>query len=168
MITKCESVFRDDSTDVSKSDAFLTCDKDVLSHILNKEELSCSETVVFEACISWVKNASEQSELTMDIIREHLGTLFHQLRFRSRTVDEFVPMLESYGHLFSTEEYKDVLQLLKKNKYKPTIFTEKSWKMKVKEWIALVWWNEKYTVVNSFVSIFRINMYENVGKRVYS
>lgn len=109
---KCEDFIEYNTEEILQTTNFLECDRQVLNHILKLRSLSCSETVVFEAVMSWVKVASKQEELTKDIVETHLGDLFHEIRFRSMCYDEFVDLLPSYGKLFTGDEYREILQMV--------------------------------------------------------
>lgn len=51
----CEKYIMMQSQAVFKATDFLKCSQPVLKHILKMNTFSCSETVVFEACMSWAK-----------------------------------------------------------------------------------------------------------------
>lgn len=118
-----ESHISKNTEEVLQSNAFLACNKAVLREILRIDEFSCPESVVFEACMFWVKKASKQIKLTKELIQTHLGDLFYQIRFRSMHFTEFTHFLPSFGHLFSADEYNDVLQLISNEQYQPKLFT---------------------------------------------
>lgn len=118
----CEKRIIVDSNAVFKSPNFLNCDRTVLAHILNMNLLSCSEVEVFEACMSWVKAKSCQDVLTKKIVDTYLGDLFRQIRFGSMTIEHFAALVHSYGLLFSTEEYKDIIEMIVLPGSEPKIF----------------------------------------------
>lgn len=120
----CEVHIGVDSNDVLISADFVKCTRRVLHHIVNMEFLTCTEIELFEACMSWVKVASNQEELTRDIVQNHLGEIFYQIRFRSIPQREFAEFMQSYGHLFSPAEYQEILQMTSTPKYKPKMFTD--------------------------------------------
>lgn len=119
----CESEISSHSSEVLRLPEFLKCDHRVLDHILNIDRLSCSENEVFDACMTWTRNASKQDQLTKDVILTHLGDLFYKIRFVSMSMDEFVKLLPMYGGLFSAAEYNEILQLISKQETEPKLFT---------------------------------------------
>ncbi|XP_055301672.1 BTB/POZ domain-containing protein 3-like [Sitodiplosis mosellana] len=120
--TKCEYLIEFHTEEILKSTNFLECDQRHFNTILKLDSLSCSEAVVFEAAMSWVKAASNQEELTKDIVQTHLGDLFHEIRFRSMSHNEFIDLLPSYGKLFSADEFNEILQMIRNAEYQPKIF----------------------------------------------
>ncbi|XP_055308277.1 BTB/POZ domain-containing protein 3-like [Sitodiplosis mosellana] len=120
--TKCEYSIEFHTEDILKSTIFLECDQRHLNHILKLDSLSCSEAVVFEAAMSWVKAASNQQNLTKEIVQTHLGELFYEIRFRSMSHDQFVDLLPSYGKLFTGDEFNEILQMIRNAEYQPKIF----------------------------------------------
>lgn len=129
----CEEFISIYIEEVLKSDGFLAWDKAKLCEILKMDKYSCPETVVFEACMSWVKHASQQEEVTKEHVQAHLGDLFYQIRYRSMTSKQFASLLSSYGHLFSGNECKEILQLVENDEYQPSLFTGKH-RMSSDEW----------------------------------
>lgn len=134
LLESCELQISLHSSEVFKSLDFVKCSRQVLNHILNMDWLSCTETDVFEACMSWVKVTSQQEELTRDIIETHLGDIFYQIRFRSMTHLKFVELLPSYGHLFSVAEYQEILQVISKPEFEPKMFTGCRRRRSVQTW----------------------------------
>lgn len=82
LIDHCDRQIMLNTKAIFKSDSFLHCGRRTLAHIMRMNLLSCSEPEVFEACISWVKSNSEQVIVTKDLIQEHLGDLFYEIRFK--------------------------------------------------------------------------------------
>lgn len=78
----CEDFISENTEDILHSGGFLSCDKAILDHILKLDKLSCPETVIFEACIDWVKKASNQQNVTKELIETHLRDSFYQILFR--------------------------------------------------------------------------------------
>lgn len=107
-----------------------------MAHILKLDQFSCSESVIFEACMSWIKAKSKQTEITKQLIQEHLGELFYDFRFTLMTINEFRALFSAYEHAFSLAEYKDIMQTLAKAS--PTILN-KNPRQKV--------WNEHEIIV---------------------
>lgn len=76
------------------------------------ENFSCAETKVFHACMAWVKAKAEEEQVTKEMIQIHLGDLFFDIRFGSMTIEEFTVLLNSYGNLFSSDEYQEIVQMI--------------------------------------------------------
>lgn len=121
---RCEKYISMNSDGVFKSDSFLECDEHVLRQILDLDAFSCSEKVVFESCMSWVKFASKQNELTKEIIQAYLGDAFYEIRFRSMTVEEFVTLDDEYDSLFTVNECKEIIRMIALADYQPKLFTK--------------------------------------------
>lgn len=122
---KCEIKIAKISDVVFKSASFLNCDRKVLKHILDMDVLSCSEKLVFESCMEWVKHASKQNELSKDIVQAHLGDAFYGIRFASMKIEEYATLISRYGDLFTEVECKDYIQMLALPNYQPKIFNTK-------------------------------------------
>lgn len=120
--SKCEHLISSKTEVVLRLPSFLECDRRAISSILEQDVLSCPETVLFEAVMSWVKAASKQEELTRDIIQKHLGDLFYQIRFRSMTYDQFVDQLPNYDRLFTRDELNEIFHMKKSEQFQPMMF----------------------------------------------
>lgn len=149
----CESKIRLNSKEILQSTSFLECDRPVIDHILKMDRLSCSESEVFEACMSWVRIASKENTLTRDILKEHLGESFYEICFGSMSMDEFVEILPIYGKIFSTDEYNEILQTISKQEIQPKMFKECRQAMQLNE--------NKIIKCNRFIS----NLF---GRRYYT
>lgn len=122
----CEKRIAINAKVVFASQEFLKCDEQVLAHILNMDLLFfCPETEVFEACMCWVKTKSKQNQLTREIVQEHLGELFYEIRFASMTSEDFAALYSSYESIFSHAEYIDVNQMITLANYQPKMFKGK-------------------------------------------
>ncbi|XP_031637184.1 BTB/POZ domain-containing protein 3-like [Contarinia nasturtii] len=106
----CETIIAIDTKAVFSSDSFLECSKDAVTNILQMDALSCSETEVFESCMAWLKLASQQDELTKEIVQKYLGDSFYKIRFGSMTLEEFTSFDPSYEELFSFGEYRKFIK----------------------------------------------------------
>lgn len=122
----CESRISANPEALFASSAFLKCHRSVLSHILNLEQLSCSETKVFLACMAWVQATSKENQVTKELVRAHLGELFYDIRFGSMTINEFVAVSVSYDDLFSSNEYKEIVQLIVAKEFQSNKFKRNS------------------------------------------
>lgn len=107
---------------VFKSNDFLTCDVTILSRILKLNWLSCSEIELFETCMAWIKAASKQEIVTKEMVHTQLGAAFYDIRFGLMTFAEFASLIPSYGTLFSTDEYQDIIQIIADKEFKSKLF----------------------------------------------
>lgn len=122
----CEAYIAKNPSAVFQSECFIECKKSVLSRILRSNTLSCAETVVFSACMEWVKAASKQEVVTKALVTEHLGELFHEIRFGLMTIDEFATLTTSFGTIFTLEEYQDIVQTIAIKEFQPKIFKKQA------------------------------------------
>ncbi|XP_055306123.1 kelch-like ECH-associated protein 1 [Sitodiplosis mosellana] len=124
----CENQFIWHTDDVFKSDDFFACPRSTLCCILQLDRLSCNEATVFNACITWAKAACERERLDVNDgkhLREQLGYVLYQIRFRSMTFDEFSILLTTAPGLFTAEELEEIIQMMRSNDYKTKIFSGK-------------------------------------------
>lgn len=119
---QCESKIRTHSKAIFQTNSFLECDKEVLYHILKIDYLPCSVTEVFEACMLWTRAISGEQTLTREIMQTHFGNLLYEIHFETISIDEFFKLLPSYGHLFSGNEYNEILQIISNQNIQPTMF----------------------------------------------
>lgn len=122
----CKELIVEDTEAVFKSSSFLECHRSVLGHILMSNELSCSETMVLEACINWVKAASGRDEVTREMVQNHLNDLFYEIRFGSMNMKDFAALTGSYGKLFTLDEYQEIVQTINLEEFVPKIFKNKN------------------------------------------
>ncbi|XP_031637920.1 BTB/POZ domain-containing protein 2-like [Contarinia nasturtii] len=121
----CEKVISINTEDVFQSDGFLNCTVGTLLKILKLDLLSCYETDVFKACVSWVKATSQQNEVTKELMQIHLGELFYEIRFRLMSFAQFSELIASFGHLFSADELREVIQMIPSKDFEPKLFNNK-------------------------------------------
>lgn len=122
LIKFCEKRLIVNTNAIFKSSGFLDCHRQILAHILTINKFSCTEMDVFEACMSWVKAASKQENLTNDLVQAHLGELFYHIRFASMKMKDFASLTGQYGFLFSFDEYKEIVQLIELPAYNTQFF----------------------------------------------
>lgn len=138
LLLKCKETFVINAKAIFGSASFLACSKELLGKILELDEFSCSETVVFEACMAWIKAASRADQLTKTHIQLYLGTLFHRIRFASMSLHEFYYLLPTYGQVFSVTDIIEILQLIEnKEGFEAKSFTAN------KRLTQIVWNEEK-------------------------
>lgn len=118
----CEAHIAKHSNAVFQTEYFIECKKVLLGRILRLNTLTCTENVVFSACMEWVKAASKQEVVTKSLITEHLGDLFKEIRFGLMTMKEFAELTSSFGDIFTLGEYQDIVQTIALEEYQPKVF----------------------------------------------
>lgn len=103
LIKFCDKFIIVNSVVVLGSAGFLDCDRLILEHILKMNLLSCSEGDLFEACMAWVKEKSQQSALSRDLVDTHLGKLFYEIRFASMTMKELCTLATKYSTVLQSD-----------------------------------------------------------------
>lgn len=98
----CEKRIMVNTAAILASKGFLTCDKQVLEHILKMNQFSCSEVKVFEAIMSWVKVKSKQPTLSNELVQAQLGDLIYHIRFASMKIQEFCVLAKKYDSILSS------------------------------------------------------------------
>lgn len=116
LTNECEVMISLNSEAVFKTAGFKDCDREILSHILRIDAMSCSEIEVFNACMAWVKTASKKDTLTKDSIESHLANLLYDIRYCSMMMEEFDEIYKSYGYLFSSNDHKAIVDMIKSKK----------------------------------------------------
>lgn len=120
--TFCENYIALNARDVLNSTEFLDCDKKTLEIILKMDSLSCSETKLFEACMSWVKARSKRDMVTKKMVRMHLGDLFYEFRFTSMEYNDFDALYLSNRTAFSPDEFEDIIRTFTPTASVPRLF----------------------------------------------
>lgn len=121
----CEKIIGYNVKVIFASENFKTCSREVLSNLLDMEEMMCcSEADVFEACMDWVKHASKQEHLTKDLVKEKLGDLFYKIRYGAMPLKDISRLLVSYKHLFDTDEYKTIMEMCTPGESHSLLFCE--------------------------------------------
>lgn len=82
-----------------------------------------TENELFEACMNWVKAATNLNNLTRKDVEDHLGELFHEIRFKLMSVQQFATLIPTYGDLFTIDEYKEISQSFACPEFKPNTFS---------------------------------------------
>lgn len=106
-----------------ESKSFLQCSKRLLVNILDMETLRCTEKELFDACMSWVREACGQTDLTRQIVNSHLGDSFNKIRFGAMSLEEFDTIKSSYKGLFTADEYNSIVQMIATKKSKLNTFS---------------------------------------------
>lgn len=107
----CEKFIVMNTAAVLESDGFLECDHQTLTYIVNANILTCSEVKIFEACMAWVKAKTKQSVLTKELVDEHLGDLFYDIRFGSMTIQDLCNLATKYDMVLSND-FKTITKLI--------------------------------------------------------
>lgn len=123
---KCEDLISSNTKKMFSSTSFLECSPSMLSYILKLDAFLCQEIDVFHACMNWVKARTKQQTLSKEIVRDNLGDVFYEIRFRSMSFENFADLTPEYGQLFSLEEYQDIVQLIRSKDFQSTMFNNKS------------------------------------------
>lgn len=108
----CEVSIGINVEDVFETKGFLECDRQVLSHILKLDSLSCSEIDVFIATMDWVKAISKQKTLNKETVMTHLGDVFYEIRFGAMNTDELNGIFSSYANLFTAELRSEIAKMI--------------------------------------------------------
>lgn len=111
--TECEIFISLNTEDVLESSDFLECDRETLSHILRLDKMNCSETVVFYACMDWMNAVTKEDEIGKELVANHLGNVFYDIRFGAMKLKEFHKILTSYESLFSTIDQTEIKKLIR-------------------------------------------------------
>lgn len=113
---RCLSYISDEPMGVFQSDGFLNnYDLDMLLQITKMEFLNCKEIDIFEACISWAKNACIQKNIDAnkaDNLRTELGSVVNEIRFRSMTIEEFAHLHNKYEGFFTPDESIEIMYMI--------------------------------------------------------
>lgn len=104
------------------SENFLKYDQKMLQKILQMGSLACREVEVLEALVKWIKTKIEPAELTQQIIQEKFSDLWHEIRFGSITLAEFVRFSTNYYVLFTLAEHTEIFQMIYSEQFQPKIF----------------------------------------------
>lgn len=102
----CIEFITENTEAVLKSEKFLQCGMDALKGILQIDELSCKETVVFDSCIEWAKNKcriKNLDELQEANLRDQLTDCIHLIRFKEMESEEFAERYEFIGPIITKE-----------------------------------------------------------------
>lgn len=155
----CEMKIVTDTKAILNSSSFLTCDQNVLGHILDIKIFSCGEYDVFEACIAWVKAKSNLEELTPEAFKNHFGDLLYKIRFSMMSSGEFEQLTHQYGSLMTFDDYREVVQTRNSKKFK-----SKKFNMNRRE----VVWNEGTMIECKRELKAASSSYDNIGNETFS
>ncbi|XP_055296834.1 BTB/POZ domain-containing protein 6-B-like [Sitodiplosis mosellana] len=124
LIDFCEEKIASSPREIFGSDVFKRCDISILERILEMN-LSCEETDVFDACLSWARHACKEDgldETQAENLKTQLGDCFKLIRFPEMNLEGFSNRYLSFKGLFTLEEYEDITLSLMRKEYVPKIF----------------------------------------------
>lgn len=111
----CEQMISENAEQIFRSNYFMNCKPNLLRRILQLDSLKCNETVVFNACLQWAKNACSKKGLDrMDAknLRAELGDMFFEIRFGKMAIETATACYTSHEGLFSLAEYKNIIDMI--------------------------------------------------------
>lgn len=117
----CEQFIILNTDAVLASDGFLECELQTLAYVINANLLACSEIKLFESCMEWVKAKSKQTILTKEIVDEHLGDLFYEIRFGAISIQELCNLAMKYDLVLS-KDFKTITKLIVLPNFQPAKF----------------------------------------------
>ncbi|XP_055305968.1 uncharacterized protein LOC129570404 [Sitodiplosis mosellana] len=121
----CERKISENTKEIFQSNSFLSCESNLLRHILQLNSLKCDESVVFDGCIAWAKAVCVQKgvdEMSMQNLRAQLGELFDEIRFGRMKLEHFYPRYLSYAGLFSAGEFQEIISKIAFKDFCPRSF----------------------------------------------
>ncbi|XP_055306203.1 uncharacterized protein LOC129570566 [Sitodiplosis mosellana] len=125
----CELKIADNAEEVLKSNCFLECERDVLRQILQLDSLKCIESQVLTSCLLWAKTAANRKGLdgnSTKVLREELGDLLYEVRFKSIAIQNFAMIVGSFKGFFSVADLEEITQLIGLKDYKSETFNSKT------------------------------------------
>lgn len=104
---RCNELISNNTEAVLKSKVVLEGGSEILKHILQLDELSCKEVMVFDLCVEWAKNKCRDKNLDEtqpNNLRAQLNDFFHLIRFKEMKSDEFANYCEPMEEIFTRKE----------------------------------------------------------------
>lgn len=101
--------------DVFKTVEFLSCEREILSHILDFDSMNCDEVEVFEACISWARAKCKVDGLDVastSNLRAAMGAALYKIRFCSMSIEQFARISKTHAGLLTGQESVEVFQAI--------------------------------------------------------
>lgn len=108
----CEVIIGLNASAVFKTSGFLECDRQIVSHILQLESLSCSEYKIFNACMQWIRKASKRKTLDKETVDAFLGDSFYDIRFGAMTIDEVNGIFSTHKNLFAAKDRTEIKKMI--------------------------------------------------------
>lgn len=173
MQNTCKVIIGGNTEVALASEGFLECNHQALGNMLKTNVFRARETVIFEACMNWVKNVSRRQHLTRAVIDEHLGELFYDIPFALMTSNEFIEISQTYKDIFLSDEIKEILQVIRKERCQSNFVRnfEIQWNDRAKiicDRSLYDNWLEPYQIQNIEITTFRVNRALSLGSFVCS
>ncbi|XP_037044955.1 BTB/POZ domain-containing protein 6-A-like isoform X1 [Bradysia coprophila] len=113
LINLCQEKISLETVTVFTSESFRACGANILSRILEMDELSCDEIFVFHQVMEWATEACRRSmiEPTMENKKLELGQCFDLIRFPTMSSEQFSVCIAEDG-LLDGSELIDILGYL--------------------------------------------------------
>lgn len=113
LVVLCKERISAETGAVLATSAFKTSSKLVLGKILESDDLSCDEFVVFKAAMDWAAESCRRSgtDPTPANRRLELGQFFQLIRFPTMSSEEFTRCIAEAG-LFEASEFLSILSYL--------------------------------------------------------
>lgn len=109
-----ENLICENFSEIAASQEFVKCDRDLLCEILDLELLS-KEITIFEACIQWAKqNSNDHGSL-----RAALGAAVTKIRFCSMSTEEIITIGKKYSGFLTQTEILDIIESIEKDRLTP-------------------------------------------------
>lgn len=121
----CERKISENTKEIFTSNSFLSCEPNILRHILQLNSLKCDESVVFDGCMAWAKAVCIQKgvdEMNMQNLRTQLGDLFDEIRFGRMKLRHFYRRHMSHDGLFTPEEFQNIISKIAFKDFHPRSF----------------------------------------------
>lgn len=119
---RCEEVIVRCTNKVFSSTNLLECDRSILKRILQIDQFNCPEMNAFLACMNWMKAKTKQTNVTQETVRNYLGDVFNEIRFKSMSLEDFADLSLEYGQIFTLEEYRDIIHMIRSAEFQSTMF----------------------------------------------
>lgn len=113
LINLCKEKISFETVSIFTSQSFLTCGSNILSRILEMDELSCDEIFVFHRVMEWATEACRRSNIEPTAANKklELGPNFDLIRFPTMTSEQYSVCIAEDG-LFDGSELIDLLGYL--------------------------------------------------------
>lgn len=111
----CEQTISEHAEEVFRSDGFLSCEPNLLRHILMLDSLKCTESVVFDGLMAWAKAACVRKGLdepSNTDLRSQLGDFIYEICFGEMKMEDFYVRYSKHEGLFSAEEFKCIMGMI--------------------------------------------------------
>lgn len=109
----CKERISSETAAILATPAFRTCSKLVLGRILDSDNLTCDEYMLFRSAMDWAAESCKRSGIEPTPVNRklELGPCFQQIRFPTMTSEEFTRCIAEPG-LFDATEFLSILSYL--------------------------------------------------------